>query len=151
MADMAEMALDNAMLDEMYLDDYCHGDMSMEEAYDHGFIDVTGTETKGVQQGWDRVIIGGRDTIDKELELAVCHLESTEEFMYQGELVEVTTSYVLNQQAIDNLKKELPTCNYCAESMTAREGKFGKFYFCGNYCKGQKTVGDAYWQSVRKK
>ncbi|AUR87550.1 hypothetical protein NVP1101O_139 [Vibrio phage 1.101.O._10N.261.45.C6] len=58
---------------------------------------------------------------------------------------------ILNKEATENLNYEVPTCNFCREFMTPREGRYGKFYFCGNYCEEQKNVSDTYWQSVRNK
>lgn len=61
-----------------------------------------------------------------------------------------TKKVVLNGKAIDNLKKDSPTCNFCEEGMASRIGKFGKFYYCTNHCEGQKTVSESYWLSIKK-
>ena len=54
-----------------------------------------------------------------------------------------------NEKLNVTLRREFPTCNICEASMTPREGRFGKFYFC--HCEDQPTVSDKYWQSVRLK
>lgn len=142
MADMADMALDRACLDDMYLDEYCQGHMSQEEAYEMGFLDASGMETPGVESGWERVSLGGIDVVNSELEVALLNLDSA-----QYAPVESSRS-ILSPEAIDNLQYELPTCNICREFMKPQDGAFGKFYFCS--CPGQKTVGDNYWQSIRR-
>lgn len=47
--------------------------------------------------------------------------------------------------------RENPTCNICEKEMLSRHGKYGKFYYCKNYCKGQPTVSDSYWQKFKEK
>lgn len=33
-----------------------------------------------------------------------------------------------------------PTCTKCKSTMLPRIGRYGKFYYCGNNCDGQKAV-----------
>jgi hypothetical protein len=47
-------------------------------------------------------------------------------------------------------KSEVPYCNCCQKPMDAKIGKYGKFYFCKNQCKEQKTVSDSYWQKYKQ-
>lgn len=61
-----------------------------------------------------------------------------------------TKTILLNAEAVANLQKENPTCNICRQEMTARHGRYGKFYFCANQCAGQGTVSDTYWQKIKK-
>lgn len=143
MGEMADMALDRAWHEEEQLDQYCSGEMSLEDAYAYGLIDETGTEQEGVQAGWDRYELPTVDNLanalnhaEKDLDLSICSKVCINKTQ-------------LNQQAIINLSKKNPTCNVCNEEMTARIGKFGKFYYCMNQCPEQKCVSDKYWQSVR--
>jgi hypothetical protein len=144
MGDMAEMALDRAFTEEYQLDEYVQGNYSMEEAFEHGFLDASGMEQEGVQAGWDRATIGP-DEIENELKHAIKDFDLATQ--------QLSATYapkkVLNTEAVANLNKDCPTCNCCRESMTPRKGKFGKFYFCDNACKDQSTVSDKYWQSVK--
>lgn len=44
-----------------------------------------------------------------------------------------------------------PTCNICLNEMSARNGRYGKFYYCLEQCEGQPTVSDTYWQQFKSK
>ena len=151
-------------LDEEFLrDDYATGNMSMEEAFERGFLDASGAEQEGIQEAYARMEIPTPEYLDNQLlhaekDLALSMLMAkrdklvakrtgTTEFYSKGEVPQYA---ILNQEAIDNLAKDTPTCNICRESMQPRVGRYGKFYYCANACKGQKCVSDKYWQSVKK-
>jgi len=154
MGDMADMALDNALRDEMYADEYVSGGMSSEEAMDHGFLDATGTEAPELGWFWDRQQIPTPENLDHELEVNILRLESNWEVptrICADEPAKVAKPRSHRFNAEDPYKitrASVPKCNICGERMTPRMGKFGKFYFCGNYCPEQKPVSDNYWQSL---
>ncbi len=67
MGDMAMMALERAGTEESLADDYIAGNMGMEEAYEHGFLDATGAETQGMQSQWDRTPIGTLESLNQQI------------------------------------------------------------------------------------
>ena len=145
MGDMADYFLEQVIEEESQRDNYVSGFMCMEDAYERGYIDETGSETRGMQEAWDRAGIGDRESIDRDLMIAEADLNRAS---YQYHTPAAPRAQ-LNQAAIRNLRNDRPTCNVCRNLMQPREGRFGKFYFCS--CPDQKTVSDSYWQSVRKK
>ncbi|CAM0109545.1 hypothetical protein VPH166E361_0107 [Vibrio phage 166E36-1] len=75
MGEMADFALEQVCTIEALRDDYVGGDMSMHEAYEHGFLNETGCEQDGVQAAWDRKGIPTREYVDNELSHAMKDLE----------------------------------------------------------------------------
>jgi len=170
MGEMADMALDDLSTMEGLRDDYVNGYMDQNEAFDNGFIDSYGTEQEGIQAAWDRNPIPTEENLDNALFRAEAGMDRA---MYekdrsqsedlgqtsvkdkiawlQNERRKIILAEELNEVALENLKKERPTCNMCYQMMQKRTGKFGDFYFCGNSCENQPTVSDKYWQSVRIK
>ena len=144
MAEMADYELISLAEYSYIADAYVSGELSLEDAYDMGFIDEYGTEQEGVQEAWDRNSIGTLENIDNEMRFLETHFK-------QGvnQPPKLNKEAKLDKEAIANLSKDRPTCNYCRESMSAQNGKYGKFYFCPNQCKEQKTVSDKYWQSCK--
>jgi hypothetical protein len=62
-----------------------------------------------------------------------------------------TEGRVTNEEAVKVAKTcDNPHCNICRKEMSSKIGRFGKFYFCSNKCKGQPTVSDTYWQKYKK-
>lgn len=130
MGEMAQDALDYAFVTEELLDDYVSGDMPLQEAFEHGFLDPLGRETEGVQNGWDRAVIGTPEQLNNQLSHA---------------LKDLTIATTPKKQK----PKLFPVCNCCNKEMTPRNGKYGKFYFCQNRCKNQKCVSETYWKTVK--
>jgi len=139
-------------------DEYVSGNMSLYEAYEYGLIDSTGCEVdEELDRAWDRGEIPTTDNLNNQLshalkDLTIATSVYTTNDVDLGEVVIDCWGQenTINKKAVENLYKDTPTCNICAEDMQPQEGKFGKFYYCGNRCKGQKTVSDTYWQSVKK-
>jgi len=64
----------------------------------------------------------------------------------------LTGKGVVNNLAVDMaVSRTNPTCNICLKEMSAKNGRFGKFYFCSNQCPEQPTVSDKYWQDFKIK
>lgn len=145
MGDMADMFLEHVEQTEMLRDDYSCGNMSMEDAYDYGFLDETGCEI-GMQDSYGRNGIPTLEYLQNQLKISELELSSIGN---QQSIRPATVSIGLTKQALLNVRKNSPTCNVCLEEMQPQDGKFGKFYFCGNKCEGQKTVSDSYWQSLK--
>lgn len=133
MGDMADFALEECAIFESLADDYVSGNMSLHEAYDHGFIDEHGVENPGLAGAHARSFIPTEEALNNALSHSLKDLQ----------LASSHSPTVVKQ------KKEFPTCNCCKTSMSPRQGKYGKFYFCPNHCEGQKCVSDKYWQTVR--
>ena len=161
MGEMADMALDRAYHEESLADEYVCGGMSMEDAYEHGFLDPTGTEI-GMDEFWTRNPIPTQESLAHQLEVAELQLQvasksgsaqvrSMTALDAAIRLVQAAGYTVLNKAATKNLTKESPTCNVCGEDMLARTGQYGKFYYCKNSCAAQKCVSDSYWQSIKGK
>lgn len=142
MGDMSLMAQIEAIDEEGRCDEFVAGHMSQEDAYDYGLLDENGAETAGIQAAWERSAIPTEDNLHLELSAA-------EMGIILNNRMEAAKSSGLNKKALQNLLKESPTCNICDNSMEPRVGVFGKFYFCGGGCEGQRTVSDKYWQSVK--
>lgn len=66
--DMASMNLDMQMTNQMLAEQYCAGEMGLEEAYDNGFINEQGVEVEGIQEVWDDKPFGSLGTLESELE-----------------------------------------------------------------------------------
>jgi hypothetical protein len=147
MGDMADYARESDEEAEHQMDRYVNGCMDNEEAYDRGILDERGIEQEGVQEAWDRSLIGTLEELNSAIEFQVMNMQISSH-PSEG-FTEGTLTQHLNKKAIDNLTKERPTCNICEEMMSEQTGKYGKFYYCNNYCDGQKTVSDKYWQSVK--
>ena len=145
MGDMADMFLQEVCTTESMRDDYSNGFISNIEAYEIGFIDEAGIESEGISEAYGRNELLSLDGVNKSL------LHESVKFDNLSLLSKVSESSgaSLNEAAILNLINDSPTCNLCGDLMRGQAGKFGKFYFCGNRCDGQKTVSDKYWQSVR--
>jgi hypothetical protein len=147
MSEQADYVLqDIAVMDDLR-DQYVNGLMPDEEAYHLGFVDEMCTEQEGIQEAWDRSSIPTVENLNTELLSCTKDLLIAESQKHQP----VQTTVALNKTAIKNLEKENPTCNQCHKEMHSRKGKYGKFYYCTSQCKGQSTVSDKYWQSIRKK
>ena len=146
MGDMADFALEDVAAEEHARDEYVNGDMSMQEAFERGFLDPMGVEQEGIQDAWDRSEILTARGIDKELERWTDKLTIA---THTPESTKLATRQ-LDEIAIESLKNDCPTCNWCRTLMTPRSGRYGKFYFCSNGCEKQKTVSDKYWQSVKR-
>ena len=145
MGDMANYFLASVIDEECSRDDYASGHMDMHEAFDRGYIDSLGREQEGIQAAYDRQDIGTREQLDNSL------LHASKDLKL-GAYVQATTqrgNVALNAAAIANLSKPNPTCNFCGEQMLARDGRYGKFYFCAKRCEGQPTVSDTYWKSLK--
>ncbi len=161
MGEMADMALDCAFEEEADADEYVQGDMSMEDAYEHGFLDSTGAEVN-MEDAWERSPIPTPEALDQQLQVAELQLQVTSQSSSSMSVSKAIRIYEairickeagltvinINKEAVKNLNKECPTCNCCGEEMTTRIGKFGKFYFCT--CPDQVTVSDKYWQSIKR-
>lgn len=162
--DFLNMCIDH----DSVCDDYASGNMSLEDAYEHGLIDENGCEIDpSLKLAYERYSFPTPENIHNELshalkDLTIADLRTQHPRVYEN-IVDLLQENgcekvidcwgqetLLNEVASDNLYKEVPTCNHCLEDMTRRVGKFGKFYFCSNRCKDQGTVSDEYWQSVRK-
>ena len=150
MGEMADFALEGVIEEEFARDEYVSGHMSMQEAYDRGFLDEMSTEQEGVQAAWDRAGIHNAESLDREIRDAAKDFEIADLRSAASIEQRYTRKVLLNKAAIDNLSKAVPTCNCCATAMSEREGQYGKFYFCNNRCPSQKTISDSYWQSVRR-
>ena len=163
MGQHAQDFLDICIDHEAFCDEYVAGRVGIHEAYEAGILNELGQECDpSVEAAWDRNYIPTREAVENELSHAIKDFElanrskkeyepetlSEEDLIEQG-YIKIKENTWLNKRASDNLRKERPTCNYCGESMLPQEGKFGKFYYCGNQCEGQKTVSDKYWQKVR--
>jgi len=140
MGDMAEYELESVRDMEYLRDEYVSGNMNIADAYEMGFVDSFGIEQEGMQDSWDRNGVPSLDYIDSQIDAQLALIES-----YQSEY---NNEASLNAKAIENLYNEYPTCNICENIMKARNGKFGKFYFCN--CEGQKSVSDEYWQTIKR-
>lgn len=152
-------ALYRASMDEEHLDRHLNNWMSDGDAYDLGLIDELGT------LGHDGLIIAQNKeiptletcnrelrTLGLQLDVSNANLGANEEPTRKTYKTELKAAFPnLNERAIFNLFKSVPSCNCCGKPMTARDGKFGKFYFCENKCDGQKTVSDVYWKSLKRK
>lgn len=165
MSDMADYTNEIHFQEECLAEEYISGDMSMEEAYDNGFIDEQGVETSGMQSIWDNSVIYTADNIGMHLDNTLnefdlaAHRHKIESTMgvpshllgerESSSTAEIEARISLTNKAVFNLTQDSPTCNICSNEMITQEGKFGKFYFCK--CEGQPTVSDKYWQSVRIK
>lgn len=139
---MADYELQSVMHMEGLRDSYVDGDVLPEDALEYGFIGVDGTEQEGVKEAWDRSEIGTREQLESQARAAEVLVTQRSVSVCEG-------SSILSNSAKKNLDKEEPTCNTCRNPMQAREGKFGKFYFCP--CPEQTTVSDKYWQKTRIK
>ena len=152
MGEMADYTLEQVIETEFARDEYVSGSMSMQEAYDRGFLDEMGAEQVGIQAAWDRSGIHNAESLDREIKDAAKDFEiadlRTDLDIANGE--SYSRRVLLNKAVIANLYKPSPTCNTCATQMTERDGKYGKFYCCANRCPGQKAVSDSYWQSIRR-
>lgn len=152
MGEMADMALDDIAEWENVCDDYVAGNMSREDAYDLGIFDEVGDESMHLHAAYARA--GAMDEEGLNQALYVAELEFDNASMRQTQIQiqqsNNTGKYAhLNKAAIANLRKEVPTCNFCVNPMKPRNGSFGKFYYC--LCPEQRTVSDTYWQSIRIK
>lgn len=67
MGDISDMVLAGIAATESLRDDYTHGYMSDEDAFEHGFINSMGMEEEGMQTSWDRHPIHTGETLDKEI------------------------------------------------------------------------------------
>ena len=134
-----QYALEAILEMELERDLYAQGHISQQDAYDKGFIDELGIEQEGIQDAYNRSGGFTLESVNNELSHAIKDFDLACSHLNQSSL---------NKAATENLYKEVPTCNVCAKSMQAREGSYGKFYFCK--CPEQKTVSDKYWQSVRR-
>ncbi len=139
MGEMADCLIDDIFEMESQKDLYASGFMGMEDAFDLGFIDASGVE-HGLDRAYSDSVIGTREELDSGI-------------LTQGLLLQVADG---NRVSGNNsapspyrlaLKKNGPTCNVCRLEMKARNGKFGKFYYCK--CPDQVTVSDRYWQSLK--
>ncbi len=135
MGEMADMALEYAAMTESLLDEYVSGDMSLEDAYEEGFIDESGCETEGVQAGWDRAIIG-----PAEVDNALSHAEKDFEIYALSKQLESSNTTTLTPSTTVS-----PSCSVCNTAMSKRAGKYGNFYHCLNRCAAQKTISEAAW------
>ena len=156
MGEMAGYFLDEVCDEESLREDYALGFMSHEDAYDHNFINEMGYEQNGIQDAYDRIKLNDRSGLDDELNSTMLMLDigipstttTHSQERHSSERQSSGFSYDrLSEEAIENLFKEHPTCNICRKEMGKRTGKFGAFYFCS--CKGQGTVSESYWNSVK--
>lgn len=152
-------------------EDFCHGYLDgrvgVQEAFDAGIIDYAGgvadpALAKAIEDSYIPTVENLENALshaEKDLAIATmkdCHEEELpplQDFLDEHGIVTIETpkgKFYLNKEASESLYNEVPMCNFCREYMLPQEGKFGKFYFCGNKCKGQKTVSDKYWQSVKR-
>jgi len=145
MGEMADMALGYALETEEQAYDYLSGSMSLLDAYENGIIDELGYATQDMSHIADRHWDDITDT-DNQLKHSLKDLELASHSNVRGAQAKKNA---INAAAKNNLFKPRPTCNWCGEMMTPRNGKYGKFYFCD--CPEQGTVSDKYWQSVRKR
>lgn len=136
MSDMADFELESIVTMENLRDEYVSGDMSMEEAYENGFIDEMGIEQEGIQTAWDRSQIPTVENINNQLSHAIKDFEIATLRKSQPNP---------NLQYLPPTKPKLPICNVCHKDMQPREGKYGKFYYCN--CLGQKGVSAKSWGS----
>lgn len=161
--DFVNMCIDH----EAFCHDYLDGNVSCEEAFEAGIIDSMGAISdpalaKAIEDSFIPTVENLENALshaEKDLTIATMsgeddvQLQPLHEFLEEHGIEIIDTpkgKFYLNKAASDNLYNEFPTCNICREYMYPQTGKFGKFYYCKNYCKGQKTVSDKYWQSVRK-
>ncbi len=145
---MAVFFLEQVYEEESRRDDYALGFMSMEDAYEYGFIDESGCEQRAIKDSYDRNKIHTYESISDELRIAEADLNSCNS-KHSNKVLLSDPYKNLNEKAIENLFKEHPSCNVCHKEMSKRNGKFGAFYFCS--CEGQKTVSEKYWLSIRIK
>ena len=147
----ADDAVNMAINHEAEWDEYASGSMSDYDAYEAGILSHDGyvdsiqlerAVARNPIPTWDEVN-NQLDHATKDFELSTLRSSVSKPSPSRG-----SKRRVLNQAAIDNLKKPRPTCNWCGEMMEPRNGKYGKFYFCT--CPEQCTVSDKYWQSVRR-
>jgi len=150
MGEMSDYFNEDIEAYESLRDDYVSGDMSIHDAYDHGFLDETGCETAGMSAAWDRSTLHTFESAQEALLIAETQL-SQPHWRGQGARTEGLRSpdVGLNDQAILNLYKPGPTCNWCSEAMHEREGKFGIFFWCK--CPEQVTVSKKYWDSIKRR
>jgi len=76
MSEQANYALQDIAMRESLADDYVNGSMSLQDAYEYGFIDETGTEQEGVQSAWDRSFIPTTENVDNALRIAELELDN---------------------------------------------------------------------------
>lgn len=146
MGEIAYMAIIDCITMEMLRESFASGEMGLSEAYDHGFVDELGVEQEGIQEAWDRLEIWTKEGLDNEISHASKDFTIAE---LRSDMKNKPSKPRLNHGAIKNLSKEYPTCNTCEELMTPCNGRYGKFYYCPNSCKEQKTVSDSYWQKIK--
>lgn len=157
MGDMADFALDDVCEFENLRDLYANSSMTQEEAFDAGFLDPTGAWTGFEGPNFeDRIDVLSYESLTDTIEhIDQCSFGprvTVRECQVSPWLKQQRETYPhLNDKAIYNLAKDVPTCNVCEEAMKQRSGRFGDFYYCANSCKGQKTVSEKYWDSVRIK
>lgn len=146
---MADMMLDDVAIFESLVDDYVLGDMGVSDAYEHGILSTEG-ELPHVQDAYDRINLLefplDGDIVNETWVLSEANVH-TSKIVGNHNVAQPQREY-LNDEAIANLHKEVPTCNVCGTAMTPRNGRYGKFYFCHKQCVGQSCVSDKYWQSV---
>ena len=166
MGQHAQDFINDCIDEECLRDDYSYGDMSDQDAFDHGFLDSSG-HTIGMDDAFDRIKIYTASEMESELRMAEYELtcnnyryDRLASIKHSGEDLEVdiielndsgikagNTDKNLTNKAVANLYKPVPTCNICEEFMVTRYGTYGKFYYCK--CEGQPNVSDKYWQKVR--
>ena len=135
MGDMADMALEETMTMEDLRDRYVNGEMPMQEAFEHGFLDPVGVEQEGIQEAWDRNDIQTMENLNRELDK-------------QSDLLTIA---VLSDRDIDTLDSsksqavKKPFCKKCHKAMTICMGKFGRFFYCQHRCSGQSTINAEKW------
>jgi hypothetical protein len=153
MGDMADFAIEGVIEMENLRDQYVNGDMSMQEAFDHGFLDPMGGEQEGIDDAWNRSFIPSKDNLDQELRKQSDQMT----IAMQAHEINANIGRPPTYQEVGPERRkqdaaprpELPSCSVCGQDMPARDGRYGKFYYCVNHCSNQKCVSDKYWQSVR--
>lgn len=143
--DAINMAIDH----EDEWDEYASGSMPDFAALEAGILSHDGyVDSIQLERAVARNPIPTWDTVHDQLKNAERDLELSTLRSSACTPSRGSMQKVLNANAISNLNKSRPTCNWCGEMMQPRTGTYGKFYYCD--CPEQCTVSDKYWQSIRK-
>lgn len=166
MGDMADYELLRCEGEEELLNDYLDGYYDDNEAYQLTLIDEKGRLDKEGSEIAQSKEIMTFEKCQEELRIFTNNLSFIEP---QHNCCKIQSEYLnnykntnykqilrfhfpnLSDEAIFNLFKNSPICNCCREEMLIREGKFGKFYFCGNRCDSQGTISEKYWLKLKNK
>jgi hypothetical protein len=76
MGEMADYFLQQVVEEECAREDFARGAMSLEDAFERGFVNSQGVEQEGMEEAHDRVPLLDAEGIDKELQYLTTFLDS---------------------------------------------------------------------------